>query len=47
MEYTQYYLNKNISMRLSENISGEFGNAMVLNDYEVFIEKIVHYIKSI
>ncbi len=47
VKYREYYLNKNISMRLSENISGEFGNAMVLNDYEVFIEKIVHYIKSI
>ncbi len=47
--YKKHYLNQssNISVRMSANISGLFGNAIVLNDYEMFIEKIVHYLKSI
>ena len=49
LEYKKYYLNKNgrISVRISEEISGTFGNAMILNDYEMFIEKTAYYIKSI
>ncbi len=48
-EYKKYYLSKNsnISVKISSNAFGEFGNAVVLNDYEMFIEKVVHYIKSI
>lgn len=47
--YKKYYLNKkgNIAVKISKGISGIFGNAMVLNDYEMFIEKTIHYIKSI
>ncbi len=47
--YKNYYLNqaRNIAIQKSTDISGSFGNAMVLNDYEVFIKKIVHYLKSI
>ena len=48
-KYKRYYLKQAsiIRMRISTGIFGSFGNAMVLNDYEVFIEKITHYIKSI
>ena len=47
--YKRHYLNQvnNISVRISANISGSFGNAIVLNDYEAFIKKLVHYLKSI
>ncbi len=48
-EYKRHYLNKinNISVRISDSISGSFGNAIVLNNYEMFIEKVIHYLKSI
>lgn len=48
-KYKRYYLDqtRNVPMQISDNISGTFGNAMVLNDYEIFIKKIVHYLKSI
>ncbi len=47
--YKRYYLNQtqNVPVRISTGTSGSFGNAVVLNDYGVFIEKIVHYFKSI
>ncbi len=48
-KYKQYYLNKipNSQIQLSININNDFGNTIILNDYEIFIEKITHYIKSI
>lgn len=48
-KYKRYYLNQtqNIPVQLSTNTSGSFGNAIILNDYELFIEKTIHYIKSI
>ena len=48
-KYKRYYLNqtRNAPMQISTGISGSFGNAMVLNNYEMFIEKMVHYLKSI
>jgi hypothetical protein len=47
--YKKYYINKNsnVSVRISAGISGLFGKAIVLNDYEMFIKKIIHYFKSI
>jgi hypothetical protein len=47
--YKKYYLSQahNISIQISSSISGSFGNAVVLNDFEIFIEKIVHHIESI
>jgi len=47
--YKKYYLSRssNINMQISDKIAGEFGRAMILNDYETFIDKIIHYIKSI
>ena len=48
-KYRNYYLSqtRNAIIQISTGISGSFGNALVLNDYEIFIEKIVHYLKSI
>jgi len=49
LEYEKNYLNKknNISVQISNGISGLFGSAIILNDYEIFIEKTAHYLKSI
>lgn len=48
-KYKQYYLNQisDSPIQKSTSINTEFGNTIVLNDYEVFIEKLVYYIKSI
>ena len=48
-KYRNYYLSqtRNAAIQISTGISGSFGNALVLNDYEMFIKKIVHYLKSI
>jgi len=48
-KYNSFYLNqaKNTSLQLSSSTNGSFGNAIVLNNYELFIQKTVHYIKSI
>jgi len=47
--YKKYYLNqaRDIKMQTSSKISGLFGRAIILNDYEMFIDKITHYIKSV
>ena len=48
-QYKQYYLNQipDFPIQLSTNINSKFGNTIILNNYEMFIEKITHYIKSI
>lgn len=47
-KYKKFYLkNKNIGIQISNAISGDFGDAMILNDYDSFAEKVVHNIKSI
>ena len=46
-EYKKYYLDGKISLRLSNNMLDSFGNAIVLNNYELFAQKVVHYLKSI
>lgn len=48
-KYKQYYLNQisESPIQKSTSINTGFGNTIVLNDYEMFIEKLVHYIKSI
>lgn len=48
-KYKKYYINQNsnTSMQVSAGVFGSFGNAIVLNDYEMFIKKVVHYLKSI
>jgi len=49
LQYKKYYLSKSNSMnaQLSSGIPDLFSNAIILNSYEIFVEKIVHYIKSI
>ncbi len=47
-EYIKHYLNlKKITVKLSKNNYGKFHNSVVYNDYETYIDKVVHYIKSI
>ena len=46
-KYKKYYLDGKISLRLSNNMLDSFGNAIVLNNYELFAQKVVHYLKSI
>ena len=48
-KYKRYYLNQipNSPIQLSININNDFGNTIILNNYEIFAEKITHYIKSI
>lgn len=44
--YTQYYMdNPNFEITMSSNYYGEFANSVVFNDYEKFIEKLIHYIR--
>lgn len=47
--YKRYYLSQaaNSPIKISTNITGAFGNAVILNNYEAFIKKIIHYIESI
>ena len=47
--YKRFYLNQSeaIPVRVSTDISGSFGNVVILNNYEIFIGKMVHYLKSI
>ena len=46
-KYKKYYLDGKISLRLSNNMLDSFGNAIVLNNYELFAQKVVHYLRSI
>jgi hypothetical protein len=47
-QYKKYYLSiGDIKSELSTNISNNFGETVILNDYEDFIKKLVFYIKSI
>lgn len=47
-KYKKYYLNLgSIKLELSKNIADSFGERIVFNDYESFMEKIIFYIKSI
>ncbi len=47
-DYIDYYLNLDkIEVKLSQNDYGEFQNSVIYNDYETYIDKVVHYIKAI
>jgi len=47
-KYKKFYLELvDINIKVSNNISGDFGEEMVLNDYESFIKKLAFCIKSI
>ena len=45
-EYEEYYLQNEFDMAVSE-LKFEFGSAIVYNDYDKFIDKVVHAIKSL
>lgn len=45
-DYKKYYEENNIEIR-ENNTKYEFGNVVIYNDYNKFIDKVVHYIKSI
>jgi len=46
--YKNYYLNMdNVSLEVSNSISENFGDRIILNNYEDFIEKVVFSIRSI
>lgn len=45
-EYVDYYSNNDFDMAIS-TLSFEFGNTIVYNDYDKFIQKVVYAIKSL
>ena len=46
--YNNYYLREEYkSIKVSSAITGDFGEAIVLNNYEDFINKVSYYLKSI
>lgn len=47
-DYINFYLSlDNIEVKLSQNDYGVFHNSVIYNDYKTYINKIVHYIKSL
>lgn len=48
-KYKKYYLGikNNLSVKISNGISMNLGKTLILNDYEEFVDKIVHSIKSV
>lgn len=46
VEYKNYYLNNRFDIKISD-LSFDFENAIIYNDYDKFMEKIVYAIKSI
>lgn len=46
-EYNDFYLKNEEDFLISEKNFGNFGDAVIYNNYEYFIDKIYHHIKSI
>ena len=47
-EYDKYYINlPELVITETDSIYKDFDSSVILNDYAVFIDKIVHYIKSL
>lgn len=46
-EYMDYYRNHKPKMTLTRHQYGNFGPAVILNDYETFIDKVYHAIKAL
>ena len=46
-EYMEYYRTHNHKISVSKYRYNEFGSNVILNDYETFIEKVYHTIKSL
>lgn len=48
ISYKNYFLNlQNLEIKISNNNYGDFGNGLIINDYEDFIEKVKHRILPI
>ena len=45
-EYTEYYLHNDFAMTVSA-LNFDFGNTIIYNDYDKFIQKVVYAIKSV
>lgn len=45
-EYEQYYLNNDFDMSMS-SLKFDFGNTIIYNDYDKFIQKVAYVIKSL
>lgn len=46
-QYKKFYLNNKKELKISKTKYYEFDNQVILNDYEKFMKKLVHTIKSI
>lgn len=46
-EYMQYYRGRRFEVSLSGNIDNSFGNSVILNDYETFMDKVFYTIKAL
>lgn len=47
-KYKRFYLRmKNVDIKLSKNIKENFGERVILNDYESFLKKMTSYLESI
>ena len=46
-EYMDYYRRLNPSLSLTEHDYNDFGNGVIFNDYELFIEKVYHTIMAL
>ena len=47
-EYISFYRNINeLNIELSSRTFNRFDNSVIYNDYEMYIDKVVHYIKSL
>jgi hypothetical protein len=46
-EYLSYYQVTKADITLTDNIYESFGNSVILNDYEKFINKVYHTIKAL
>lgn len=46
-EYMRYYRNLDFSLKVSNNKYPAFGQAVILNDYELFINKVYHTIMAL
>ncbi len=45
-EYADFYINNDFDMTVSD-LKFDFGNSIIYNDYDIFIQKVVYSIKSI
>ncbi len=46
-QYMDYYKSLNPSLSLTEHDYNHFGNGVILNDYESFIDKVYHTIMAL